>query len=217
MPKALAPKGPFTKSKKTEADLVKLRKEYGNKYYQLQNSARRGQISIGPNGEGMITLFKSADKSTFLHEMGHMMLEWIFEDGTSETVNEETRHDYEVAAKYLGITDMDVTKRNQFAPEEQERLRQAHEKFARSIVCPAFLSGAFRQFSCRTVLFPAQTHHDGFIAVYLDNALQVFERNPDRRGVVVGMHAQAIFKAQVIVKNHCDGAVFVVQYAQRRH
>ena len=61
---------------------------------------------------------------------GSGSISWIFEDGTSETANEETRHDYEVAAKYLGITDMDVTKRNQFAPEVQERLRQAYEKFA---------------------------------------------------------------------------------------
>ena len=120
-----------THSIKTEADLVKLRKEYGNKYYQLQNSARRGQISIGPNGERMITLFKSADKSTFLHEMGHMMLEWIFEDGISDP-NEETRHNYDVAVNYLGIADMDLAQRNHFNQAEQERLRQAHEKFARS-------------------------------------------------------------------------------------
>lgn len=71
--------------RKTEADLVKLRKENGNRFYQSGDGAhlsqvRRGQIQFSPDGTSLVTLFKEADSSTFVHEMGHLLLRDLLAD-----------------------------------------------------------------------------------------------------------------------------------------
>lgn len=75
---------------------------------------RRGQIQIGPNGEGLITLFKDADRSTFFHEMGHMMLDDLIADGLLEKANARTKADLDAVRAYLDIGDMDLSKRQAF-------------------------------------------------------------------------------------------------------
>ena len=93
---------------------------------------RRGQIQIGPNGEGLITLFKHADRSTFFHEMGHMMLDDLIADGLLEKANARTKADLDAVRAYLGIGDMDLSKRHTFDGAEKARYAEAQERFARS-------------------------------------------------------------------------------------
>lgn len=58
---------------KTEKDLVKLKA--GNpSYYQEGKQIEKGKIDLLSNGQRLITLFQTADESTFAHEMGHMLL-----------------------------------------------------------------------------------------------------------------------------------------------
>lgn len=74
---------------KTEGDLVRLRAANpalyqtvwngSGKYSQARGKGTHGSIAQMSNGQRIISLFESADESTFLHEMGHMFL-MDFED-----------------------------------------------------------------------------------------------------------------------------------------
>ena len=58
---------------KTEKDLAKLKA--GNpSYYQEGKQIEKGKIDLLSNGQRLITLFQTADESTFAHEMCHMFL-----------------------------------------------------------------------------------------------------------------------------------------------
>ena len=72
----------FFSSIPTEKDLVKLKKSNPAMYQgqdineSMMQSANgtHGSIAQMSNGQRIISLFESADESTFLHEMGHMFL-----------------------------------------------------------------------------------------------------------------------------------------------
>ncbi|MBQ4132409.1 MAG: hypothetical protein IJD04_01575, partial [Desulfovibrionaceae bacterium] len=63
----------------TELDLGKLRNQYPGMYQPAGRAAMagkmRGGLSISPDNQYIITLFKDADLSTLLHETGHIFLE----------------------------------------------------------------------------------------------------------------------------------------------
>lgn len=103
-----------------------------NIYNQRQNKLRRGQIQIGSHGEGLVTLFKHADRSTFFHEIGHMMLDDLIADGLLEKANARTKADLDTVKRYLRIENMDLSKRHTFDGAEKARYAEAQERFARS-------------------------------------------------------------------------------------
>lgn len=103
-----------------------------NRFNQRENAIRRGQIRIGSHGEGLVTLFKNADRSTFFHEMGHMMLDNLIADGLLEKANARTKADLETVKRYLHIEGMDLSKRHTFTGKKKERYAEAQERFARS-------------------------------------------------------------------------------------
>lgn len=103
-----------------------------NRFNQRENAIRRGQIRIGSHGEGLVTLFKNADRSTFFHEMGHMMLDDLIADGLLEKANARTKADLETVKRYLHIEGMDLSKRHTFTGKKKERYAEAQERFARS-------------------------------------------------------------------------------------
>ena len=106
--------------------------ESANIYNQDRNGQQaRGQIEIGPNGEGIITLFENADRSTFFHELGHLFLDNLITDALNG-VSERSQKDLDTVRKYLGIEDLDLSKRHTFTGEELARYTQAQEMFARS-------------------------------------------------------------------------------------
>lgn len=103
-----------------------------NRFNQRENAIRRGQIRIGSHGEGLVTLFKNADRSTFFHEIGHMMLDDLIADGLLEKANARTRADLETVKRYLHIEGMDLSKRHTFDGAEKARYAEAQERFAHS-------------------------------------------------------------------------------------
>ena len=103
-----------------------------NRFNQRENAIRRGQIRIGSHGEGLVTLFKHADRSTFFHEIGHMMLDDLIADGLLEKANARTKADLETVKRYLHIEGMDLSKRHTFTGKKKERYAEAQERFARS-------------------------------------------------------------------------------------
>lgn len=93
---------------------------------------RRGQISLLSDGSVVISLFEKADRSTFFHEMGHMMLEELIRYGLDPDASGGMKRDLETAVHYLGIGYLDLSRRNNFSEAEMERYRKAQEHFAQS-------------------------------------------------------------------------------------
>lgn len=117
----------FNKSIPNEKDLYNLKKSYGFKVYQGSelgetfNQNINGLTEIMSNGERIIKIFKRADRSTFLHEMGHVFFDDIQKLASMENAPEQLVTDWNTLKEWSGWVDgenVDNTK--------------AHEKFARS-------------------------------------------------------------------------------------
>ncbi len=99
----------------TESDLVKLKAAMPGDYQQA-----RGQAAF-PSGQSIVTLFETADRSTLLHEMGHVFLNGL---GLMAQRNEAAATEWAVVMDFLGVDDWDA-----LTPEERT---EAHETFARA-------------------------------------------------------------------------------------
>lgn len=89
------------------------------RYATELEQGKRGKINILDDGRKIITLFRDADASTFIHETGHAWLEDLLADAKRPEAPEDLKHDAETVRKWLGI-------------EEGARPRSGqHEKFAR--------------------------------------------------------------------------------------
>jgi hypothetical protein len=88
---------------------------------QPADGAARGRITFGPAADGrrpfQIRLLEKADRSTFLHETGHMFLE-VFAD-LAENGTDQQKADYQTLLKWFGVADRSQVGRDQ------------HEQFAR--------------------------------------------------------------------------------------
>lgn len=95
------------------------------------------------DGRTLISLFKQADLSTMIHEMGHLFLDQVFSDATREDAPPELQRDVATLRKWLNIPDGE-------APDIE-----AHETFARGFETYAMqgkapsleLRGAFQRFA----------------------------------------------------------------------
>lgn len=80
----------------------------------------RGKIRLATdNAKATITLFKSSDASTFIHETGHHWLDEMMRYGRAVNAPESLKKDIETVNKWLGVK------------EGEEVARKQHEKFAR--------------------------------------------------------------------------------------
>jgi hypothetical protein len=88
---------------------------------QPADGAARGRVTFGPATDGRrpfnIRLMEKADRSTFLHESGHMFLE-VFGD-LAENGTDQQKADYQTLLKWMGVT------------ERRQIQRDQHEQFAR--------------------------------------------------------------------------------------
>lgn len=108
----------------TKRDLINARAQKNFEAYQ----AARGKTSFYQE-KTIISLFKKADRSTFLHEMGHVFLDELHSFAKMEGMNEGVVADWGIVADWLGISDVDdITKPKDEA--EAARITDAHEKFA---------------------------------------------------------------------------------------
>lgn len=114
------------------------------KVIEKYNQSINGMTEIMKNGERIISIFKTADRSTFLHEMGHVFFDDIQKLASMENAPEQLVTDWNKLKEWSGWVDgenVDNTK--------------AHEKFARgwesylqSGEAPtSTLQRVFRQFS----------------------------------------------------------------------
>ena len=85
----------------------------------FQNEAKpQGQTQFLPN-KTIITLFETADRSTLLHELGHVFLQIQADLSKLPNMPKQFQEDWAIIEKFLDIKDGKIT-------------REAHEKFARS-------------------------------------------------------------------------------------
>ena len=140
----------FNKSIPNEKDLYNLKKSYGFKVYQGSelgetfNQHINGLTEIMSNGERIIKIFKRADRSTFLHEMGHVFFDDIQKLASMENAPEQLVTDWNKLKEWSGWVDgenVDNTKAH-------EKFARGWESYLRSGEAPtSALQRVFRQFS----------------------------------------------------------------------
>lgn len=68
------------------------------------NQIRRGALDLMRSGRNVLTLFKDADASTFMHEMGHQFLEDLVADSNHELATESMKADAETVRGWYNKT-----------------------------------------------------------------------------------------------------------------
>ena len=105
-----------------------------NRFYQSTAKGKRGGITFNRNtGEALVTLFRTADRSTFIHEMGHLILDDLIRYGYKAEADTEISGDLKTVLDYLGVPDMDLSDLNSLDDSQRARLTEAHEKWARAM------------------------------------------------------------------------------------
>lgn len=134
---------------------------------QASAAGPRGRIMFGPDGKATIQLFKTADRSTFLHETGHFYLRVLQDLAHDPKAPADLQEDYRTVREWLG------------AAGDAPLTRGQHETFARGF--EAYLmegrapSSALRQAFYRFKQWLVGLYHDA-------RTLQV-EISPDVRAV----------------------------------
>ena len=107
--------------------------EHGGLYQSIPQG-KRGGITFNRNtGEALVTLFRTADRSTFIHEMGHLILDDLIHYGYKAEADTEISSDLKTVLDYLGVSDMDLSDLNSLDDSQRARLTEAHEKWARAM------------------------------------------------------------------------------------
>lgn len=141
----------YDKAVATQERLVKKLAPLNATLYQGEEAAR-GKISFGQDitqTPSVITLFKSANLSTFLHESGHFFLEVTADIASRPDAPKEIQDDMQTILKWFGVQDLATWK-----AMDLEARRPLHEKFARGFEAYLFegkspsmeLNGIFQRF-----------------------------------------------------------------------
>lgn len=106
------------------------------------NQKEKGRIKISPKRDITIELFRDADKSTFLHESGHLFLE-VFKDLASDiNAPKDVVEDFNTILQELG-----VTRGEDIKTEQHEKFARMYESYLAEGKAPSTrLQKAFRKF-----------------------------------------------------------------------
>lgn len=114
------------------------------KVIEKYNQSVNGMTEIMSDGERIISIFKTADRSTFLHEMGHVFFDDIQKLASMENAPEQLVTDWNKLKEWSGWVDgenVDNTKAH-------EKFARGWESYLRSGEAPTKgLQRVFRQFS----------------------------------------------------------------------
>lgn len=114
------------------------------KVIEKYNQSVNGMTEIMKDGERIISIFKTADRSTFLHEMGHVFFDDIQKLASMENAPEQLVTDWNKLKEWSGWVDgenVDNTKAH-------EKFARGWESYLRSGEAPtSTLQRVFRQFS----------------------------------------------------------------------
>jgi len=176
----------------TEADLVKKKNQLGERVYQDKPSPRgeRGAIRF-EDGKYFIELFKHADASTVIHEVGHfayLIRQQLATDGKLSL------HDQKIMTELEAWSGMDkaVTENEQKAAHE--KIAKGFEKWVAEGVAPSKGIAAFFEYMKNILLDLYRNHQDYFGDV---------ELNPNVRNAFDRMLA---LEDEILLKKMADGA-----------
>nr|DAM60185.1 MAG TPA: crystallin beta/gamma motif-containing protein [Caudoviricetes sp.] len=114
------------------------------KVIEKYNQSVNGTTEIMSNGERIISIFKTADRSTFLHEMGHVFFDDIQKLASMDNAPKQLLDDWNTLKEWSGWVDgenVDNTKAH-------EKFARGWESYLRSGEAPTKgLQRVFRQFS----------------------------------------------------------------------
>ena len=114
------------------------------KVIEKYNQSINGMTEIMSNGERIISIFKTADRSTFLHEMGHVFFDDIQKLASIDNAPKQLLDDWNALKEWSGWVDgenVDNTKAH-------EKFARGWESYLRSGEAPTKgLQRVFRQFS----------------------------------------------------------------------
>lgn len=114
------------------------------KVIEKYNQSINGMTEIMKDGERIISIFKTADRSTFLHEMGHVFFDDLQKLASMENAPEQLVTDWNKLKEWSGWVDgenVDNTKAH-------EKFARGWESYLRSGEAPtSALQRVFRQFS----------------------------------------------------------------------
>ena len=114
------------------------------KVIEKYNQSVNGMTEIMKDGERIISIFKTADRSTFLHEMGHVFFDDVQKLASMENAPEQLVTDWNKLKEWSGWVDgenVDNTKAH-------EKFARGWESYLRSGEAPtSALQRVFRQFS----------------------------------------------------------------------
>ena len=114
------------------------------KVIEKYNQSVNGMTEIMSDGERIISIFKTADRSTFLHEMGHVFFDDIQKLASTDNAPKQLLDDWNTLKEWSGWVDGD----NVDNTKAHEKFARGWESYLRSGEAPTKgLQRVFRQFS----------------------------------------------------------------------
>nr|DAS33204.1 MAG TPA: crystallin beta/gamma motif-containing protein [Caudoviricetes sp.] len=114
------------------------------KVIEKYNQSVNGMTQIMSDGERIISIFKTADRSTFLHEMGHVFFDDIQKLASMDNAPKQLLDDWNTLKEWSGWVDGD----NVDNTKAHEKFARGWESYLRSGEAPTKgLQRVFRQFS----------------------------------------------------------------------
>ena len=114
------------------------------KVIEKYNQSVNGMTEIMSDGEHIISIFKTADRSTFLHEMGHVFFDDIQKLASMDNAPKQLLDDWNALKEWSGWVDGD----NVDNTKAHEKFARGWESYLRSGEAPTKgLQRVFRQFS----------------------------------------------------------------------
>ena len=113
------------------------------KVIKKYNQSVNGMTEIMSDGERIISIFKTADRSTFLHEMGHVFFDDIQKLASMENAPEQLVTDWNKLKEWSGWNDNETGN-----TDAHEKFARGFEAYLREGEAPTkFLERTFRRFS----------------------------------------------------------------------
>ncbi len=113
------------------------------KVIQKYNQSINGMTTIKSKTERIVELFKTADKSTFMHEMGHVFFDDIKTLAEMENAPQQVKDDWQALKDWTGWNDNETNN-----TDAHEKFARGFEAYLRDGEAPTkFLERTFRRFS----------------------------------------------------------------------
>jgi hypothetical protein len=137
-------------------------------YYKKSTDKDRGAIQFQKEGKAVISLFKDADRSTILHETGHLFLNNLERLSKLEGVDPRIKADLEKAYGFMGLKPGEKIQR-----AHHEKFAEGFEQFLREGRAPRpELDGVFARF--KDWLMDIYKSLDSFKTPLSDDAREVY-------------------------------------------